>query len=315
VQDYPCSSTAQPVLDIDGPLSAQDPARSALSQHLSCVAAEQQEELAGSGGYIWQLVGAAKEWIDANLNPADLASRKAGQFASMAAGAAAAATAPSTYGSAAATGAAGAAGAADAAPSDGNGVPWWDKEAAIDLQLVDRATSEAAAAHWASWSVSQEDNPWGPDDKAASAAAPAAAAAGASTSSSSSAEALASAGDGSRGRWDYVIGLVGKPSAGKSTFFNAVTGEGNCYCWCLMVNDRIISLQPGDEIFAAAVESQQHDSLSDSVICVIKQVGRACSRLTFTGFYWCVSWRAGVNWSMLVLYSAHSCVFPMLPYS
>ena len=25
------------------------------------------------------------------------------------------------------------------------------------------------------------------------------------------------------GRWDFVIGLVGKPSAGKSTFFNAVT--------------------------------------------------------------------------------------------
>lgn len=29
-----------------------------------------------------------------------------------------------------------------------------------------------------------------------------------------------------RGRWDYVVGLVGKPSAGKSTFFNAVTGGG-----------------------------------------------------------------------------------------
>ncbi len=24
------------------------------------------------------------------------------------------------------------------------------------------------------------------------------------------------------GRWDFVVGLVGKPSAGKSTFFNAV---------------------------------------------------------------------------------------------
>lgn len=57
VQDYPCSSCAQPLLDIEGPLSTHDPARSALSQHLSAVAAEQQEELAGSGGYIWQLVG------------------------------------------------------------------------------------------------------------------------------------------------------------------------------------------------------------------------------------------------------------------
>ena len=25
-----------------------------------------------------------------------------------------------------------------------------------------------------------------------------------------------------KGRWDYVVGLVGKPSAGKSTFYNAV---------------------------------------------------------------------------------------------
>jgi hypothetical protein len=28
---------------------------------------------------------------------------------------------------------------------------------------------------------------------------------------------------GARGQWKYVVGLVGKPSAGKSTFFNAVT--------------------------------------------------------------------------------------------
>jgi hypothetical protein len=90
------------------------------------------------------------------------------------------------------------------------------------LQLVARATAEAAAAHWASWSVNQEDNPWDPDED--DAATPAAAAASASNGSSS-AEAFASAGDGVRGRWDYVIGLVGKPSAGKSTFFNAVTGE------------------------------------------------------------------------------------------
>jgi hypothetical protein len=90
------------------------------------------------------------------------------------------------------------------------------------LQLVARATAEAAAAHWASWSVNQEDNPWGPEEDDTAAAAAAAAAV---SNGSSSAEALASAGDGVRGRWDYVIGLVGKPSAGKSTFFNAVTGE------------------------------------------------------------------------------------------
>jgi hypothetical protein len=98
------------------------------------------------------------------------------------------------------------------------------------LQLVAWATAEAAAAHWASWAVNQEDNPWGSDEDdpttaAAAAATAAAAAAAAASNGSSSAEALASAGDGVRGRWDYVIGLVGKPSAGKSTFFNAVTGE------------------------------------------------------------------------------------------
>ena len=263
MQVYPCSFCAQPVLDIEGPLSTQDPARSALCQHLSSIAAEQQEELAGSGGYIWQLVGAAKEWIDSNLNPADLASRKAGQFASMAAAADASATAPSANGSAVA---AGAAGAADATRGSGNEVPWWDPQAAIDLQLVDRATAEAAAAHWASWSVSQEDSPWDAVDEAASAAAAAAVAAAGASTSSSSAEALASAGDGSRGRWDYVVGLVGKPSAGKSTLFNAVTGEGSCCCWCLLVYDGITSLQPGDHTFAQVPEAQPDRSWSDSAI-------------------------------------------------
>jgi hypothetical protein len=201
LQDYPVSATGQPVIDIQGPLAAHDPARTALQQHLAAVAAEQQQELAGSGGYIWQLVGAAKEWIDANL-PDDLASRKAGQFACSAAAATAAAAVSSTTNGAAAGGAAGSSG----------GVPWWEKED-VDIQLVDRATAEAAAAHWASWSLGQEDNPWGADEDDPAAAAAAAAAAAGSTSS---AEALSSAGDGTAGRWDYVVGLVGKPSAGVS---------------------------------------------------------------------------------------------------
>lgn len=210
LQDYPSSAAGQPVVDIQGPLGAHDPARAALQQHLAAVAAEQQQELAGSGGYIWQLVGAAKEWIDANL-PDDLASRKAGQFACSAATATAEAAASSNNG----------AGASGAAGSSG-GVPWWEKED-VDIQLVDKATAEAAAAHWASWSLGQEDNPWGTDEDDPAAAAAAASVAGAAAAAGvaaagagSSADALPSAGDGTAGRWDYVVGLVGKPSAGVS---------------------------------------------------------------------------------------------------
>lgn len=231
VQDYPGSATALPVVDIEGPLGAHDPARTALHQHLAAVAAEQQEELAGSGGYIWQLALAAKEWIDEHI-PADIATRKVGQFASTIDSAAAVLssngdTAPSVT----------AAGAAGVGSSSGS-LPWWEKDD-VDLQLATKATAEAAAAHWASWSINDDGNPWGSDDEEAAAAA------GLAASTASSAEALASAGDGVRGRWDmYIIGLVGKPSAGKSTFFNAVTGKAGvgraasdrqiCLCWRLL---------------------------------------------------------------------------------
>jgi hypothetical protein len=211
VQDYPGSASALPVVDIEGPLGAHDPARTALQEHLEAVAAEQQEELAGSGGYIWQLVLAAKEWINENIPP-DIATRKAGQFASTTDGAAA------VLGSNGDTASSGAAAGAAGVGSSGGSLPWWERED-VDLQLVMKATEEAAAAHWASWSVNDEGNPWGSDDEEAAAAA------GLAASTASSAEALASAGDGVRGRWDYIIGLVGKPSAGKSTFFNAVTGK------------------------------------------------------------------------------------------
>lgn len=36
-------------------------------------------------------------------------------------------------------------------------------------------------------------------------------------------KAVGLASDSARGVWNYVVGLVGKPSAGKSTFYNAVT--------------------------------------------------------------------------------------------
>lgn len=216
------------MIDIEGPLGAHDPIRTTLHAHLMATAAEQQAELAGSGGYIWQLVGAAKDWIDGNV-PADIATRKAGQAAVGGSNHGAMAGVdqllPGQQGVGLAAAAAAAAAAAGNSGSGGSSIPWWESED-VDLQLVAKATAEAAAAHWASWSVSQEDNPWGNDaDEAGAAAAAGGAGTTASTSTSSgSAEALAAAGDGVRGRWDYVVALVGKPSSGKSTTLNAITG-------------------------------------------------------------------------------------------
>lgn len=249
MQDYPNSASALPVIDVEGPLATHDPARTALQQHLAAAAAEQHEELAGSG-YVWQLVGAAKDWIDANL-PADLATRKAGQFASSTAIATASSNGDAAQQAAAATAAIFAAGG-----NSGNsaGVPWWEKDD-VDLQLVTKAIAEAAAAHWASWSLGQENNPWGAEDEESAAAEVAA-----------SAEALASASDSVRGRWDYVIGLVGKPSAGKSTFFNAVVGEAMCWCQfsaTMCNNDRVCTL---------ANMLRHHALHSCSVICTAHRV-------------------------------------------
>jgi hypothetical protein len=163
VQDYPGSAIALPIVEIEGPLGAHDPARTALLQHLAAVAAEQQEELAGSSGYIWQLALAAKEWIDEHIPP-DIATRKAGQFAGTAAGATAVLSSNGdTDPSGAAAGAAG-------VGSSGGGLPWWERED-VDLQLVTKATAEAAAAHWASWSINDEGDPWGSDGEEAAAAA------------------------------------------------------------------------------------------------------------------------------------------------
>jgi hypothetical protein len=236
-QDYPDSATALPLTDIDGPLGKHDPAHTAFQAHLAAAAAAQQQEMAGAGGYIWQLAGAAKDWIDENL-PADVGSRRAGEVAgSGAAAAAAAAAGVGVQGLMQGIQGLGVSGVlsnsnnnrgiADNSCSSSD-LPWLEKEE-VDLALIDRANAEAAAENWRAWAVADEDSPFGAasteDGQAQGDSASAAAAAGG--------VAAAAAGPGvgygglesSRGRWDYTVGLVGKPSAGKSTFYNAVIGE------------------------------------------------------------------------------------------
>ena len=102
-----------------------------------------------------------------------------------------------------------------------------------------RAISEATASHWhtrhgpqhASSAARAEG---GTDSQRPDGALPASSSANSSSGPHRSGAAAASAagagcsdeGDSGdwaqKGRWDYVVGLVGKPSAGKSTFYNAV---------------------------------------------------------------------------------------------
>lgn len=95
-----------------------------------------------------------------------------------------------------------------------------------------RAISEATASHWHT-----RHGPRHAPPGAGGGTDPLQQPGGTLTSSSSSAahhgsRGAAAAADGcgegdsgdwaQKGRWDYVVGLVGKPSAGKSTFYNAV---------------------------------------------------------------------------------------------
>ncbi|KAF8071272.1 GTP-binding protein [Scenedesmus sp. PABB004] len=222
---YPGSAAAPPLVDVEGPLGRNDPARAALAAALAAAAAAAHAEVAGEGGYVWQLAEAAKEWIDAHL-PEDLGTRRAGDVAALAPGLRALALG----GAGAAAGAVAAAGdGGDAGGGGGSGggpsPPWWEREE-VDLSLVARATAEAAAAHWRPWALGDEASPFGDAAEAGDAADAAPGAADVTPSASGT------AGDGpglggldaalGRGRWDFCIGLVGKPSAGKSTFFNAV---------------------------------------------------------------------------------------------
>jgi hypothetical protein len=189
--------------------------------------------MAGAGGYIWQLAEAAKEYINANL-PADLGSKRAGEVAGSAVTSAfAAAGVQGLVQGLEGLGLNGTAGLAanGVADNSSSSIPWWEKEE-VDLGMIDRANAEAAAAHWKAWAIADEASPFGAaadDDQQQDGQTPAAAAAAVSTAAAGSTAAAAGLGFGglksSRGRWDYTVGLVGKPSAGKSTFYNAVIGE------------------------------------------------------------------------------------------
>lgn len=103
-------------------------------------------------------------------------------------------------------GAAGLAGAADTEIVHA----WWENEEA-DGALVTAAIADAAAAQW-SWVAAAE--------------AAAVAGAGADVAVSDTGSSATEDADGvQRGRWDYTVGLVGKPSAGKSSFFKWVLSQ------------------------------------------------------------------------------------------
>eukprot|EP00775_Hariotina_reticulata_P008641 gene8641-8822_t len=56
-KDYPTTAESLPVIEVEGPLGKNDPARAALLGHLTAAAAEQQQEMGGTGGYAWQNAG------------------------------------------------------------------------------------------------------------------------------------------------------------------------------------------------------------------------------------------------------------------
>ena len=199
---YPAD--ADPAIDVVGPLGANDASRAALAAHLAAECAAQRAA-AGGGGFVFALVGAAREWVDEHLPP-DVGARRDGDAGGGDAGGGAA-------GGGVAAGDEDDDAAAAAAAAAAAGGCWWDNEEA-DGTLVRAATEEAAAAQWAAWR--------GGDSADAGSAAAASADADAAPQGAWDTAAAA----GQRGAWEpYVVGLVGKPSAGKSSLFNALTGD------------------------------------------------------------------------------------------
>lgn len=128
-------------------------------------------------------------------------------------------------------------GLAIAGAASSGAAAWWLNDEA-DAELIRRATAEAAASAY--WSAACDVGQGG-SVAADSAATAAAAAAEVSDDGFEMTQ---------RGRWDYVIGLVGKPSAGKSTFFNARWGRQRYVLRCA----------DGPETCSGACKIAQRDS-------------------------------------------------------
>uniref|UniRef100_A0A7S3R6V4 RWD domain-containing protein n=1 Tax=Dunaliella tertiolecta TaxID=3047 RepID=A0A7S3R6V4_DUNTE len=185
-EGYPSQGQLPDIL-ISGPVLSPDLTSSLLS-HLKAIAQENVAYM--SMGCIYQVVEAAKEWLDTNLPPdfsQSYASRNLSsnqQHKELDTGCEAESKTP----------------------------PWWENEEA-DANLVTQAIAEASASrNWLLPGAARKHQNAGTGDTSAA------------TADAAGGMHVAEAADSMQhGRWDYVVGLVGKPSAGKSSFFNAVT--------------------------------------------------------------------------------------------
>lgn len=181
-QGYPAAS--DPVIELLGPLDAADARAAALRAHLAAECAAQRGAMGGAG-FVYALVAAAAEWLDANL-PGDFPGQGCG---TRGAGAAAEDAVPAHGGG---------------AEAEGGGALWWEREEA-DSKLVRAAVEEAAAAQWAAWRGGGGDGDEAAGDGGGIG--------GAGQQLPHKAEQLqagweVAAAAGQRGAWNYTVGLV-----------------------------------------------------------------------------------------------------------
>lgn len=114
------------------------------------------------------------------------------------------------------------------------GLPWWEEDT-IDLKLLRTCTgvSRTAIRGILSEHLRRLNNDFGCTQSSSSGAQSSFKSSGSSssTTTSSASTTSSSLSKTKRGKiWKFVVGLVGKPSAGKSTFFNCVTESNRAEC-------------------------------------------------------------------------------------